>query len=63
MLEKMCEAGQPRSLILGPNVIPEVHRNDRHVVILMHQDIETVAEGGACEREVEGRRQVATPPE
>ncbi len=36
MLEEMREAGRARLLVLGADVIPDVHRDDRRLVILVH---------------------------
>jgi hypothetical protein len=44
MLEEMREAGTSRTLVLGPDVIPDVHRHDWHVMVLVNNHVQTIAE-------------------
>ena len=44
VLEEVREAGATRPLVLGSDVVPEVHRHDRDVAILMDDDIQAVGE-------------------
>ena len=44
VLEQMGESGLARLLILRPHVIPRVHRNDRRLVVFMHQHGQPVGE-------------------
>ena len=44
MLEEMRKAGTSRPLVLGADVIPDVHRHDRHVMVLVDDHVETVGE-------------------
>ena len=52
VLEQMGEAGAPRLLVLRPDVIPDVHGNDRTRVVFVEQDVESVAERVLGERKV-----------
>ena len=40
----MSEAGTPRPLVLGPDVVPEVDGHQRRGVILIQYDAEAIAE-------------------
>ena len=44
VLEQVREAGVARLLVLRPDVIPEVHRDDRAGVVFVQQHVESVAE-------------------
>ena len=44
VLEQVREAGVARPLVLRPDVVPEVDRDDRHVVILVQDHVEAVGE-------------------
>ncbi len=45
VLEEMRKTGAARTLVLGPDVIPDVEGDDRDVVILMNDDVEPVGKG------------------
>ena len=44
VLEQVREAGAARPLVLGADVIPDVDRDDRAVVILVDDHVEPVGE-------------------
>ena len=44
VLEQVREAGPSRSLLDRSHVIPDVHRHDGQLVILVQQDLEPVGE-------------------
>ena len=44
VLKEMRETGATRPLVLRSDVIPEVHRHDRDVAILMDDDIQAIGE-------------------
>ena len=50
----MREAGAAGPLVLGPDVVPDVHGDDRHVMILVDDDVEAVGERALGERKVDG---------
>ena len=56
VLEEVREPGAPRLLVLRPDVVPEVHRDDRHVVVLVHDDVEPVGERAFRVGQVDDRR-------
>ena len=45
MLEEMGKTGSPRAFVLRPDVVPDVHRNDRHLMRFVDNDVEAVVEG------------------
>ena len=55
VLEQMREAGSPRLFIAGPDVIPHVHRDDRHGMILVHDHRQPVGQGVHRNRDLERR--------
>ena len=44
VLEQMREAGVSRLLVLGTDVVPDVDRDDRTVVIFVEEHVEAVRE-------------------
>ena len=56
VLEEVREAGAARALVLRADVIPDVHRHDRHVMVLVHDDVEAVGERALGERKIDGER-------
>ena len=44
VLEEVGEAGLARDLVLGPDVVPEVDRDDRRQVVLGHDHAQAVVE-------------------
>jgi hypothetical protein len=55
MLEEMCEAGAAGTFVLGTHVIPDVYGDNRDVVVLVHDDVESVGERALNERKRCGR--------
>ena len=53
VLEEMREAGAARPLVLGADVIPDVHGHDRHVMILVDDHVETVGERALGEGKID----------
>src|SRR5580700_2606050 len=53
VLEKMREARLSGLLVLGADVVPEVDRNDGRLVILMHDDGESVIESELLVRDID----------
>ena len=53
VLEQVREAGVARLLVLRPDVIPEIHGDDRTRVILVQEHVEAVGERLLGERDVE----------
>ena len=49
----MGEASLARVLILGADVVPEVGRDDWRLVILMHDDAQTILERELLERNIQ----------
>ena len=56
VLEEVGEAGLAGDLVLGPDVVPEVDRDDRGEVVLGHDDAQAVVEALVAERRPRGRR-------
>jgi hypothetical protein len=56
VLEEMCEAGAPSSLVLGADVVHEVDRDDRCGSILVKDDPQTIVEQAFLELEVDRAR-------
>ena len=56
VLEQMCEAGSSRPLILAADVIPDVDRDDRRLVILVQNQREPVGQHMLLVRNVHVRR-------
>jgi hypothetical protein len=52
VLEEVREAGVAGAFVLGTDVIPDVHRDDRTRVVFVEQDVESVAERVLGERKV-----------
>ncbi len=50
VLEEMGEAGLARDLVLGADVVPDVHRDDRGEVILGHDQAQAVRKALVGER-------------
>jgi hypothetical protein len=44
MLEEMGKAGAAGTLVPGTNVIPDVDGDDRDVMVLVNDDVETIGE-------------------
>ena len=53
VLEQVRKAGAPGPLVLGADVVPDVDRHDRHVMILVDDDVEAVGERALGERKVD----------
>ena len=45
---------RPGRSFLEPDVIPDVHRDDRHVMVLVHDDVEAVGERALGEGKIDG---------
>ena len=45
VLEEMGKASPPGAFVLRPDVVPDVHRNDGHLVRFVDNDVEAVVEG------------------
>ena len=56
VLEQMSETGAARPLVLGADVIPDIHRDDRRLVILMDDQGQPVGQHEALKGNVEGGR-------
>ena len=56
VFEEVREAGAARLLVLRPDVVPEVHRHDRHVVVFVDDDVEPVVERALRVRQVDDGR-------
>jgi hypothetical protein len=44
VFEQMRQSAAPDHLVLRSDVVPDVHRNDRQVMVLMDDHLEAVAE-------------------
>ena len=55
VLEQVREPRAAAPLVLGADVVPQVHRHDRQVVVLVDDDVEAVAERAAREGNVHQR--------
>ena len=55
MLEQMREAGPTRAFTRRADVVPHVHGDDRHAVIFMQDDVQTVGERELHEGDVDRR--------
>jgi hypothetical protein len=55
VLEEVGEAILARGLVLGADVVIDVHRDDRGAVILVKDDLEAVVEDEALEGELDAR--------
>jgi hypothetical protein len=55
VLEEMRETRPARPLVLRADVIPDVHRHDRHVMVFVNDDVEAVVQRAFGEGELEGR--------
>ena len=44
MLEEVREAGMARPLVLRPDVVPEVHGDNRARVVFVDEDVESVGQ-------------------
>jgi hypothetical protein len=53
VLEQVRKAGPSWTLVLGSDVVPEVHGNDGDVVVLMDDDVEAVGQRVFGERDFE----------
>jgi hypothetical protein len=49
VFEEVGEAGLPEPLVLGPDVVPDVHGDDRRLVVLVHHQREAVGQHVAGE--------------
>jgi hypothetical protein len=45
VLEEMSETGASSTLVCGPDVIPQVYRNERKAVVLGEDDLEAILQG------------------
>ena len=54
VLEEVSEAGPARHLVLRADVVPDVHGDDRRLVVLVHQQGEAVREDEALIGNVDG---------
>ena len=54
VLEQVREPGHAGALVLRPDVVPDVDRDDRHVMVLVDDDVEAIGERSLGEREVDG---------
>ena len=50
VLEQVRQARAARPLVLRSDVVPDAHRDERHAVIFVDDDVETVGERGLGER-------------
>ena len=55
VLEQVGESGVAGPLVLGPDVVPHVHRHDGRLVVLVHDDGQPVGQDEALVRDVDGR--------
>jgi hypothetical protein len=53
VLEEVREPGMAWTFVLGSDVIPEVHRNDRARVVLVQQNIKAIGQRVLAERDVQ----------
>ena len=55
VFEQVREARATRHLVLRADVVPHVHRDNRHAVIFVDDDVEAVGESGLGERDAHGQ--------
>ena len=53
VFEQMCEPGFAGLLILGANVVPEVDGHDRRLMVLMHDQSQSVVEHEFLVRDID----------
>ena len=56
VFEEVGETGPARLLVLRPDVVPDVDRDDRAVAVLVDEDVESVVERPAAERDLHRSR-------
>ena len=61
VLEEMRKARPPRLLVLRSDVIPDVDRYDRAVVVLMDENVEAIRQRVSRIRDVQGRHDQIVP--
>ena len=52
----MSKTGAARPLVLGPDVIPHIHRYDRRFVILVNEQGQPVGQNESLKGNIEGNR-------
>ena len=60
VLEEMRESGATRPFVLRSDVVPDIHRNDRHLVGFVDDDVQAVGERVLGEREADACHGMST---
>ena len=55
---KMGEAGAPRRLVLGADIVPDADRDDRRLAVFMNDDAKAVGKGEGLEGNIDPLQQL-----